>query len=338
MACVRHLNRLCTSADYSSPPSFQTCSDLSIPNDAAYGFLNDPIYAEDGNFMSPDSVEEERQKKDVPVLKVDPPSVHCKNLYRVTQHPTEKQMEDVARTALGNFSKVAQIEKWFAHRRNLEFLKSEARLKRHCGHVTPGVLVDVERLLRQLRGSLGINGQCTVSNLKRVLMNQGLCSNGPKPELVQRVYNYIQIIREAKGVPVESAEMAHVQDDSNGSDIVCAICLSGETSEGNDILICDGDHSTTVGYHQQCCVPLVACIPDSSWFCPECSSERRDVASELADPNYVPSSHPTTSASSTCSASSSASESDSNTSSDPSNVTSSSNSDSSDVSSLTSAS
>ena len=127
MACVRHLNRLCTAADYSSPPSFQICSDLSISNDAVSGFLNDPIYAEDGNFMSPDSVEEERQKKGVPVLKVDPPSVHCKNLYRVTQHPTEKQMEDLAQTALGNVSKVAQIAKWFAHRRSLEFLKSEAR-------------------------------------------------------------------------------------------------------------------------------------------------------------------------------------------------------------------
>ena len=80
-------------------------------------------------------------------------------------------MEDVARIALGNVSKVAQIEKWFAYRRSLEFLKSEARLKRRCGQVTPGVLADVERLLRQLRGSLGINGQCTVSNLKRVLMN-----------------------------------------------------------------------------------------------------------------------------------------------------------------------
>ena len=107
---------------------------------------------------------------------------------------------------------------------------------------------------------------------------------------------------------------------------------------GRNQMICDGDHSTTVGYHQQCCVPPVACIPDSSWFCPECSSERRDVASELADPNYAPSSHPTTSAPSTCSASSSASESDSNTSSDSSNDTSSSDSDSSDVSSLTSAS
>ena len=63
MAFVRHLNRLCTAVDYNSPPSFKTCFDLSISNDAVCGFLNDPIYAEDGNFMAPDSVEEERQKK-----------------------------------------------------------------------------------------------------------------------------------------------------------------------------------------------------------------------------------------------------------------------------------
>ena len=65
-----------------------------------------------------------------------------------------------------------------------------ARLKRRCGRVTPGVLSDVERLLRQLRATPGINGQCTTNNLKRVLMDQGLCSNGPKAELVQQIHNY----------------------------------------------------------------------------------------------------------------------------------------------------
>ena len=69
------------------------------------------------------------------------------------------------------------------------------------------VLADVERLLRQLRGSMGINGQCTVSNLKKVLMQQGLCSSGPKPELVQRVYNYMHLIRERHGLPAEEAEI-----------------------------------------------------------------------------------------------------------------------------------
>jgi hypothetical protein len=186
-------------------------------------------------------------------------------------------MVQVAQSAFGTASKVDDVERWFTHKRGLEFLKSEARLKRRCGQVTPGVLADVERLLRQLRGNLNINGQCTVSNLKRVLMDQGLCSNGPKAELVQRVHNYINIIREAKGLPVDAAEVAHMEEvmqddaDSDASDIVCANCLSGETTEDNDILICDGDHSKPVGYHQKCCEPPVINIPDHAWFCPECA-------------------------------------------------------------------
>mmetsp|Transcript_65028 Transcript_65028/g.107978 ORF Transcript_65028/g.107978 Transcript_65028/m.107978 type:complete len:314 (+) Transcript_65028:246-1187(+) len=189
-ACVAKLKRLCTPADYPSPPSFQTCSALSISVHTIPPFLNDPIYADDGSFMTPDCVAEEAEKRGVTVLKVDPPSVHCKQLYRQTSHPTEEQMKEVAKVALGNVSKVSQVEQWFANRRSLEFLKDEARLKRRCGQVTPGVLADVERLLRQLRGSMGINGQCTVSNLKKVLMQQGLCSSGPKPELIQSVQLY----------------------------------------------------------------------------------------------------------------------------------------------------
>ena len=106
--------------------------------------------------------------------------------------------------------KVAEIEKWFTHRKGLEFLKSEARLKRRCGQITAGVLSDVERLVRQLHATLSINGQCTVNNLKQVLKDQGLCSNGPKAELVQQIHNYIRIIRESKGLPADDADVAHV--------------------------------------------------------------------------------------------------------------------------------
>ena len=58
---------------------------------------------------------------------------------------------------------------------------------------------------------------------------------------------------------------------SDGSDIVCSKCLSGEAAEDNDILIGDGDYSQTIGYHQQCFEPLVISIPNCSWFCLECS-------------------------------------------------------------------
>ena len=99
---------------------------------------------------------------------------------------------------------------------------------------------------------------------------------------MQRVH-YINIILEAKGLLVDAAEVAHMEEvmqddaDSDASDIVCANCLSGETTEDNDILICDGEHSKPVGYHQIYCEPPVINIPDHSWLCPECAIQRGQV-------------------------------------------------------------
>ena len=90
-------------------------------------------------------LEAERQKKNVPVVKVDPPSQQCKKLYAEVHHPTKQQMAQVAKSAFGTASKVDDVERWFTHKRGLELLQSEARLKRRCGQVTPGVLADVER-------------------------------------------------------------------------------------------------------------------------------------------------------------------------------------------------
>ena len=181
------------------------------------------------------------------------------------------------------------LDGWFTHRRGRQFHKSQAPSKRRCGQVTPGVLAYDERLLRQLRGALGINGQCTVTNLKRGLMDQGLCSSGPKAKLVQRIYNYIGIIRTAKGLPLDDADVTHVEEvlqndvDSDESYIVCAKCLSDETTKDKDILICDGEHIATVGYHQKCCVPVVLGIPNHSWFCPHCASHSFDANSRMQD-------------------------------------------------------
>ena len=132
----------------------------------------------------------------------------------------------------------------------------------------------MERLLRELRGSMGINGQCTMPNLKKVLMEQGLCSSGSKPELLQRVYNYIHLIREQHSLPMEEPEIAHVEEvlqtdpEDDDSDVVCVISLSSEVSDGNDILLCDG--SSTIGYQQQCLLPPVTQVPNHCWFCHDC--------------------------------------------------------------------
>ena len=68
-------------------------------------------------------------------------------------------------------------------------------------------------------------------------------------------------------VPEES--MAEENEDE-GEDIVCVHCLSGDASDGNNILICEGAHSAMVGWHQLCLTPPLQEIPTGCWLCLEC--------------------------------------------------------------------
>ena len=144
--------------------------------------------------------------------------------------------------------------------------------------------------------------------------------------------------RVAKRLPVDVAEVAHMEEvteddaDSDASDIVCANCLSGETTKDNDIQVCDGDHSKFVGYHQKCCEPPVINIPDHSWFCPECAIQRSGVDSRLQDSDYAPSVHAASSSATSTSTSTSSSSTDSDSDSPSSDSTSDGSSSGSDVS------
>ena len=69
-------------------------------------------------------------------------------------------------------------------------------------------------------------------------MNQGWCSGGLKPERVQRLYNCIHLIRKCHNLPMEAAEIAHVEEalqtdpEGDDSDIVRIKCLSAEPPRG----------------------------------------------------------------------------------------------------------
>ena len=227
---------------------------------------------------------------------------------------------NVALQAFGTAEKVGDVQRWFAERRAQQFAKAEERLHRRCGAVTQGVLHDVERLLRQTRGIWAINGQCTIANLKTILGNHGLTNSGSKAELVQRVHNNINSIREALGLqPDDAVDVEeHVQgdaesDDGDEGELVCFVCLQGDVSEGDDILICDGPHSHTHGCHQKCCNPPLEHVPEGPWFCADCEGE----GSAAPDPEYVPSiAHSSNTAQSSSSSSSSRSRSSSTSVSD----------------------
>ena len=109
-----------------------------------------------------------------------------------------------------------------------------------------GVNGAVECLLWQARGCLGMNGQCTVANLKRLLTYLDLSCSSPKAELMQRVYSHADSLRSYLGLPADTAcareESMVEENEGEDEDIVCVQCLSGDASDGNDILICEGAH------------------------------------------------------------------------------------------------
>ena len=79
------------------------------------------------------------------------------------------------------------------------------------------------------------------------------------------------------------------EDEGEDDDIVCVHCLSGDASEGNDILFREGAHSTTVGWHQLCLTPPLHEVPHGCWLCLECVFAWCGPGSRLADLDYTPS-------------------------------------------------
>ena len=146
-------------------------------------------------------------------------------------------MQEVAISAFCDPQQIVQVKRWFTERRAKQFARQEAALDPRCGAVDPGVRSDVERLLRQARRALCINGQCTVDNLKRLLMAIGLMTSGPKVELIQRVHNYMRSIQAFLGVQGEAATVVDEDvDDASDDDDNTVVTLFGVAAI-DDLLI-----------------------------------------------------------------------------------------------------
>ena len=81
------------------------------------------------------------------------------------------------------------------------------------------------------------------------------------------MHNNINSIREALGlqpddaVDVEEHRQGDAEsDDGDEGELVCFVCLQGDVSEGNDILICDGPHSHTHATKSAATPPWSTCL------------------------------------------------------------------------------
>ena len=67
---------------------------------------------------------------------------------------------------------------------------------------------------------------------------------------------------------------------SKENEVICATCLEGHSSKGNEIILCD---ECDKGYHQTCVYPLLNSIPRGNWYCDKCtqsaSGDKRCISS-----------------------------------------------------------
>ncbi|GMI69462.1 hypothetical protein HRI_000615500 [Hibiscus trionum] len=66
-------------------------------------------------------------------------------------------------------------------------------------------------------------------------------------------------------------------NDTEGNDITCQVCGSGE--RGEVMLICGDDNGSVgcgIGTHIDCCDPPLDAVPEEDWFCPKCSRNSID--------------------------------------------------------------
>ena len=64
---------------------------------------------------------------------------------------------------------------------------------------------DVVRLLRQTHGLFGMNGLCTIADLRLLSINHGLSTSGPSGELVEWVHTNIIHITKSQSLDFEEA-------------------------------------------------------------------------------------------------------------------------------------
>ena len=122
------------------------------------------------------------------------------------------------------------------------------------------------------------------------------------------MYNYKDTIRSLLDLEVEVVQGDDGDTEREEGDddvvVVCRVCLNGDETEGNVILLCDGEHGLTLGCHQLCSTPPLVKIPDGSWFYPECQSADVGPTSCAGESYYVPTASISTSTSSSNSGSS----------------------------------
>eukprot|EP00191_Tetraselmis_sp_GSL018_P019050 CAMPEP_0177588674 /NCGR_PEP_ID=MMETSP0419_2-20121207/6356_1 /TAXON_ID=582737 /ORGANISM="Tetraselmis sp., Strain GSL018" /LENGTH=376 /DNA_ID=CAMNT_0019078897 /DNA_START=287 /DNA_END=1418 /DNA_ORIENTATION=- len=92
------------------------------------------------------------------------------------------------------------------------------------------------------------------------------------------IRNLLKAISESGGDKQIDLRLYDADGEIGAEDIFCCRCLSFQSSENNDIILCDGPCNRA--YHQRCVKPEVdeTALKEESWLCPACSAKDEAVA------------------------------------------------------------
>ena len=209
------------------------------------------------------------------------PSVVLKAAYKKCPAPSAQEYKDLAMEAYGNHTdaNIADVKRFFGERRLQEFAKKEAALKRKVSPPVPGMVTNVEKFVLSCAAKNLGDGRMTKVNLKFLLGLVGYSANGPKPELIYRMFEAQAKLAEYAEIesPATAAEEEEEEEDPIGDDEVeeedsedeheCDVCHDGTIKPGNALLVCSTCGSAR---HEGCGSPYS--FEDGVWQCVPCTN------------------------------------------------------------------
>ena len=289
-AHASRLGRPCKPSDYPFPAAltFKTCSERPLRSAAgALELIAQPPLdaARKGHRLPPEKASAAVAAGTLDPRKASPPTSKQLKAWgkeHDSLNPSATHAEHLATRLLGDVTCIDQIDKFFSIKRLERFMKAEEQRAALADPKSTAYLqLVVLRIMSRAAESIeGIASPFKAAEYRLLLSDErvNLSPRGTAKEMMERIFdnkdhiiNIFTLDRTAiLNAPTDAGELV---DDEEDDPLICSVCASGDATETNPIVKCDGEHETEVGVHLGCMDPPMDTVPDDEWFCAKCQEK-----------------------------------------------------------------
>ena len=287
-ASAGQLGRLCKPSDYpfASSLTFKTCSERPLRSKEGIELIAQPPLDPDrkGHRLPP-----AKATAAVAAGTLDPRESSLTTSKQLkawaaehnSLNPSAAQVQQLATRLLGDPECADQVDKYFCQKRLERFLKAEEQRAALADPKSAAYSqLVVLRIMSAAAASIpGIATPFKAPEYRLLLSDPriDLSSRGSAKEMMERIFERNDHIINMLGIdraailksPTDAAELVEDEEDDP---LTCSVCDSGDASDANPIVKCDGAHETEVGVHLSCMVPPLDELPEGEWFCAKCQA------------------------------------------------------------------